>query len=507
MRFYAVLDEAFANAEPLCQGEEGVKYAKKRIREKFRQAASSLEENADLVNWPVDRVLQRIADSALQRLSSYKWFDQVDWAEVLAAFAAEANPRLGTETQLLPVAVDVVERWNRQQDSRDCWKLDPDLELRALERAAKLSVPGRKKEAPASGKEFLAKKSSAKMASRTPPARDLGYKAVEVQGAPKSDLPESKRGEADAREIDLDLGFLSEADSLGVSLQGLEVESTLVAYRAHKLLMPGDVVTSVNGVRLKSHQEFWREVDRAKPGQLRMCVLPRSAMQSSAGPPMPPPPPKQTSSAEQPKPNPGQKEAGPVQVKDVKTSRARPASSAASMIVLNCEDICSNASKCSAFRSKSSGSGDRTSFPWDAVRCVIAFYEKLGFMPQPVCHQATLARHAPSAELRQKLVQCPVVDDDGRQEGRGSERIFVVNLAKTYDCPFVDNSNYREQSWSGHDLWPWLQKGGLAHKVEYIFDSFGEFLPSREVVPEQSAATTSTVSGRLRIPWSEYGGR
>ncbi|CAE7371551.1 unnamed protein product, partial [Symbiodinium necroappetens] len=105
-----------------------------------------------------------------------------------------------------------------------------------------------------------------------------------------------------------------------------------------------------------------------------------------------------------------------------------------------------------------------SSYPWDAVRCAIKFYEKLGFMTQPVCHQATLARHSPPAELRKKLVQCPVVDDDGRQEGRGSERIFVVTLAKTYECPFVDNSNYREQAWSGHDLWPWLQKAGLALK-------------------------------------------
>ncbi|CAK8999237.1 unnamed protein product [Durusdinium trenchii] len=74
-------------------------------------------------------------------------------------------------------------------------------------------------------------------------------------------------------------------------------------------------------------------------------------------------------------------------------------------------------------------------------------------------------RHPPPAELRPKLVQCPVMDDDGRQEGRGSDRIFVVNLAKTYACPFVDNSNYREQVWSGHEIWPWLQKGGLAQKA------------------------------------------
>ncbi|CAE7403367.1 unnamed protein product [Symbiodinium natans] len=297
----------------------------------------------------------------------------------------------------------------------------------------------------------------------------------------------NQAAQADPREIHTDLGILAEDESLGVSLQGLRVDSTLPGTVSHEVLKPGDTIRSVNGHPVASQQDFWREVALARPGQLRICVLPRSASQSLGQPP-PPPPPKSSSPTEI------SWDQGPgpqIPVREVRSSPSR-------MIVLNCEDIGSSA-KSGVFRPPKG-----TSYPWDAVRCAIKFYEKLGFMTQPICHQATLAKHSPPAELRKKLVQCPVVDDDGRQEGRGSERIFVVTLAKTYDCPFVDNSNYREQAWSGHDLWPWLQKGGLAHKVEYIFDGFGEFLPSREVTLE---APTSTASGRLRIPWSEYGGR
>lgn len=28
-----------------------------------------------------------------------------------------------------------------------------------------------------------------------------------------------------------------------------------------------------------------------------------------------------------------------------------------------------------------------------------------------------------------------------------------------------NRGNYREQVWSGHEIWPWLQKGGLAQKA------------------------------------------
>ena len=36
---------------------------------------------------------------------------QVDWAIVLAAFASEASPHLGSEEQLQTVAIRAVEKW------------------------------------------------------------------------------------------------------------------------------------------------------------------------------------------------------------------------------------------------------------------------------------------------------------------------------------------------------------------------------------------------------------
>ncbi|CAJ1374073.1 unnamed protein product [Effrenium voratum] len=546
-RFAAVVDKAFSSVAHQYPSQEEVKHAKQRIRQKFRQAATSLEESADLAGWPAEKVLSSLAAEALQRLAVNDWFDQVDWPRILAAFVAEATSLgLGSEEQLLPTATWAVQQWQaREREQKlsffgECKKAP---KLAVSEKAPKLSfaskIPRKMPEADSPANVPLEKSLGSPAfpcCAKTRAQKDLLEQSAPVysrfQGnaskkTRKTLDPKSQSGTAlhldsgyqatafakaepkgaatPAREIDIDLGFLREVECLGVTLQGLQVESTIPSSRSHNLLMPGDVVTSVNSTPVKAHQDFWREVDRAKPGQLRICILPHSA-KSSSNAPLPPPP------AALKAPPPVAERAPPVSDKKSEP-RSRSHShvsskdtfgyqrSESSMIVLNCEDIGGSASKCEIFR------GEKPSaFPWEAIRCAIAFYEELGFMPQPVCHQATLARHPPPAELRSKLVQCPVVDDDGRQQGRGSDRIFVINLAKTYDCPYVDNSNYRAEVWSKHELWPWLQKGGLALKVEYIFDSFGEFLPSREVTPADRTQT-STGSGRLRIPWSEYGGR
>jgi len=281
------------------------------------------------------------------------------------------------------------------------------------------------------------------------------------------------------REVDINIGEVKRGESVGVDMQGLVVEGTRPGSKAHNLLQRGDTVTSVNGRRVSSHQEFLDELERVKPGLLRICVLPQSS-----GPPMPPPPPLDSE--------------GDGWYEDLASP---PEQNSEPMIVLNCEDIGRCARNCTAFQQN-----ERNYFPWDAVRSAISFYEELGFLPQPVCHQATIARCRPPADLRLKLVQCPVIDEDGRAEGRGSDRIFVLNLAKTYGCHFVDNSNYREQVWCGQEQWPWLKQGGLNMKVEYIFDGFGEFLPSREVRPAAKISKVTAV-GRLRIDWNDYGGR
>jgi len=406
----------------------------------------------------------------------------VDWAQILAAFASEASPCLGSEAQLHPFATRAVQRW-RDREKEQKLLLFGDQGKKSPDKIKELF----------SKRKFQGHVAGAKMTTRNSPMHlDSGYKGLD----PMREKPKGAKDarSKDAQEIDVDLGFFGEVDSLGVSLQGLLVESTLPSGRAHGLLMPEDVVTSVNGTEVTSHQEFWREVEHAKPGQLRVCVLPSSKRASLA--------PRQRRRAQEAsvpmEPVDSGAPGGPKAVAAVAAVRPPPVAEVTptAMIVLNCEDIGSSFFKCAAFR-KGDMTGGR--FPWEAVRCAIKFYEDLGFMPQPVCHQATMARHPPPTDLREKLVQCPVVDDDGRQQGRGSDRIFVITLAATYDCPFVDNSNYREQVWNGHELWPWLQQEGLALKVEYIFDSFGEFLPSREV-PRRA-------SGTIWIPWTEYGGR
>eukprot|EP00434_Breviolum_minutum_P043639 symbB.v1.2.038911.t1/scaffold6237.1/size21696/1 len=110
-------------------------------------------------------------------------------------------------------------------------------------------------------RELISKKSN-------PSHLDSGYKVLDSNR-------EEPKGVKHGREVDteIDLGFFEEVDSLGVSLQDLRVESTLPSGRAEKLLMIGDVVTSVNGTPVKSHQDFWREVEQAKPGQLMVKVL------------------------------------------------------------------------------------------------------------------------------------------------------------------------------------------------------------------------------------------
>eukprot|EP00435_Cladocopium_sp_Y103_P064780 s56_g26.t1 len=550
MRFAAVVDEAFAEVEHQYQSRREVDHAKRRIREKFRQAALCLaqREQTDLEMWPVEKVMQSIAGEALQQLAVSDWFEQINWAYVLAAFVSESGELFGrcTEEELQPVAVRVVQRW-REHEKQQKQRLFGD--------------PGK---GPEQAKEPFSKrmlqghaKVPAKTSRNAPLHLDSGYKEEGVNSM------REPKGAKDACEIDIDFGFFNEVDSLGVSLQELQVESTRPNGRAVNLLMRGDVVTSVNGTKVTTDQEFWREVQHSKPGQLRVCVLPkrptppeaRTARLQHSRPVAVAPraekdPGLMTGACRQPKREKGVPEVDPkaemVTEVDLKVGILEVDPKAGSrsdkpmivdpkagsrsdkpmivdpkagsrsdkpmivdpkagsrsdkpMIVLNCEDIGSSFFKCSGERCSSERERQQP-FPWEAVRCAIKFYEDLGFMPQPVCHQATMARHPPPERLREKLIQCPVVDDDGRQQGRGSDRIFVITLASTYDCPFVDNSNYREQVWNGHELWPWLQQEGLALKVEYIFDSFGEFLPSREVVPR-------AVSGTIWIPWTEYGGR
>uniref|UniRef100_A0A7S1AL81 Uncharacterized protein n=1 Tax=Noctiluca scintillans TaxID=2966 RepID=A0A7S1AL81_NOCSC len=135
-------------------------------------------------------------------------------------------------------------------------------------------------------------------------------------------------------------------------------------------------------------------------------------------------------------------------------SPAVPSRAARAVIVLNCEEM--GRTRSPAF------DGD---FKWQAVERAISYYEELGFFCHNVCNQVTAQRWCPPPHLERKLVKCPVVD--GCKE---SDREFVLRLAETYGCPFVDNWNYREID---------AKRLALAKKIEYIFDTQGVFVPLR----------------------------
>jgi len=148
------------------------------------------------------------------------------------------------------------------------------------------------------------------------------------------------------------------------------------------------------------------------------------------------------------------------------------------MVVLNCEDIRNQAGRSPAFQ--------ELGF-WEGVWRVMAHYQHLGYMVQGVCSQATVCRHPPPSRVADHITKCPVVDTYGEFNGRGSDRatsdrVFVLRLAQTYHCAFVDNSNYRDSFWEGQASWSWLRcDGGADLKIEYIFDKFGQFVPSRDI--------------------------
>lgn len=147
---------------------------------------------------------------------------------------------------------------------------------------------------------------------------------------------------------------------------------------------------------------------------------------------------------------------------------AQNRSAEGSCIVLNCEEIgrCPQASwrQC------------RWDFAWDYVETAVAYYTERGYDVQGVILQSTASRTPPPAKLEKILVRSPVMDEC--PEGLTSDRLFVVRLAQTYNCDFVDNWNYREFNGKG-DLDVWLRNVGLQRKVEYIFDTCGSFLPLR----------------------------
>lgn len=147
-------------------------------------------------------------------------------------------------------------------------------------------------------------------------------------------------------------------------------------------------------------------------------------------------------------------------------------------VVLNCEDIGRQCTRSPAFQS-------RGGFEWEGVWRAIAHYQQLGYTVQAVCSQVMMARNPPPPRVAAHVAKCPVIDEYD-QANRGNrvtaDRVFVLRLAQSYDCFFVDNSNYRVSEWEGHhEAWKWLSHTGAGMKIGYVFDKFGQFIPSRDV--------------------------
>eukprot|EP00913_Durusdinium_trenchii_P035688 g33393.t1 len=83
--------------------------------------------------------------------------------------------------------------------------------------------------------------------------------------------------------------------------------------------------------------------------------------------------------------------------------------------------------------------GPRKGFDWDGVRRAFRYYESHGLQPQGVCKNRTAVLSPVPADLKPKVIVCPVVDDQ-----RDADDLFTIRLAMRYGCQLVDNDNYRD---------------------------------------------------------------
>jgi len=236
--------------------------------------------------------------------------------------------------------------------------------------------------------------------------------------------------------------------SLGAGLAGLGVASV----RPRSLL---DRLLAVDGRPVECQEELLEALARARTGPLRLRVLRERGCATEAA-----------------------AATGPAAL-PAAVGSAAAAGPTEQLVVLNGEDIGREAAHCPAFEGEA--------FAWEAVARVVEHYERQGCITQCVCMRETHTRTPPPPDLAQKVLTCPVIDSDLNMAGGGrrSDRIFTLRLAETYGCPWVDNSNYRASAWEGHSSWAWLQCAGAALKIGYVFDSFGQFVPSRNLAAKE----------------------
>lgn len=339
--------------------------------------------------------------------------------------------------------------------------------------------------------------------------------ADEATAAQAVALPAAPQA-GDVHEIELVINRKHENSAIGAVLRGLCVQFLRPNSPGAAALAVGDTITAVAGHRVETQEEFLSQLACATPGPICFTVLPAVARQvQQSGPPGPPSPMHTRDAVGTPSPpgpppisarapnaaatagvcprassrQPSATALGPAPPLGIQlppgTGGGKAASAAGRVIVLNCEDISRYANRCPAFQ-------DLNADRWQAVARAVAYYEERGFAPQGVVRQVTTQRSTLPVGLAEKLVQCPVIDSDGRSaRAQTPERLFALRLAQTYGCPFVDNSNYREPDWEGQEAWDWLQRGGADLKIQYVFDCFGQFVPSRD-----AAQAVTTALGR-----------
>lgn len=434
------------------------------------------------------RSLGRVAQAALDALApeyeGQDWFWRVDWGEILATAVLEECRDVDWPASLLEKADRVWQTWKALRLERHAPPSETDQE--PMRETSSASVPGR-----------------------------AGSKVVTIDGAMFKVIHMAIPMPAVTR-----LGL-----AVSNSLKVIRVSPNSPVFGC---IQEGDILRKVNGrpaetlqdLHPQAGEKYDLEVHRPvqqdtgsqdEAAQLHSQAEPAQSSPVTASTPPPPPPLDDWSwsggQVEAPPPPPppqGQRSSSSFQPQPRIVARVsrelrgppppppsrHPAAASSSRqhlpgakkqarkyVVLSAEDIGESAMKCLFYTGKS--------LPWDALENAVAFYKKLGRIPQVVIGQNSLQR-APSTlskELWDSFVMCPVVDADNVARtvvkiGPGDPRHLALTLAQKYGCMWVDNRPYRAKEWESQDIWPWLRGFGLAFKVEHMFDPLGNFIPS-----------------------------
>mmetsp|Transcript_40446 Transcript_40446/g.112350 ORF Transcript_40446/g.112350 Transcript_40446/m.112350 type:complete len:593 (-) Transcript_40446:99-1877(-) len=570
--FYNAVEEAFMPIEREFFGWEGCTGStkeKRRIRDKIRKVGQGLASTDDEVSTP-DEMLGKLAFEALNRISAAhcQWMDAIDWTIPLAAFAAEAWPRLGTKSEIYGAAERAVQQWRAslKHDPAGQGRGEPEdhgdaaLQQQAptvsttpmpqaftenqLQTARRgIGVHAHPEPQSAAQRDHAAGSDTDFPARVMDPLRRVGIcKSVRPADAEvpttgladKVSLTETLSGQVahpdpceSMVKIQLVIDHVPLGVPLGTTLLGLQVAFIKPRSLAYGLLEKGDIIVAVNGNHVCSQTAFLAELSASRPGTVRLevrrpqgripgtpqgtassggsWVAAASSVASSAVVGSPEaeaalPLPRRIAALGgggagrragrgcSPEPLQGATgrsgsaavaacatfSATATDSPEAVTARPAPLTQSGFVVVLNGEDIGRKAISISpAFAD--------CGFAWEAVGRAIAYFEEHGFFVQCVANQATIQRHPPPADIagHPGLVLCPVIDDDPCFPERYSDRTFVLRLAETYGCHWVDNNNYRASTWEGTSSWDWLLSTGSALKVGYIFDLYKRFIPSR----------------------------